>query len=287
MGQTIRYAILDPTGNLTALVESPVPPHRQPAAAARIMARHPAVEQVGFLTLPSGQTGVHAALRMAGGEFCGNASLCAAALYRLRQGGGSGAPETISLRVSGAADLVQVRLQAETEAGFRASVRMPPALGIQGQVLTFGSHTEPLPLVRMEGISHLILTPDTPFFALRTQRRQAEAAVRVWCGQLGAGGLGLMFLEGSGSVRQMTPLVYIPDSGTLFWENSCASGSAAAGRYLAAQRGAPVDLTLVQPGGSLRVESRPDTGETWLSGTARLVREEEMAWEAPEEGPDI
>ena len=76
----MKYCIFDPTGNVTALVETEVEPPLQPAAAAEIMRRHPGTEQVGFLSDPEpGEKGIHAVRRMAGGEFCGNASMCAAA----------------------------------------------------------------------------------------------------------------------------------------------------------------------------------------------------------------
>ena len=81
----LRYSIFDPTGNITALVESPVDESEQPAVAASIMARHTAVEQVGFVRLSDKKT-APAALRMAGGEFCANASMSAAALSALRLG---------------------------------------------------------------------------------------------------------------------------------------------------------------------------------------------------------
>ena len=87
----------------------------------------------------------------------------------------------------------------------------------------------------------------------------------------------MMFLdeaEGSICERRMTPLVYVPGADTLFWENSCASGSAAAGIWLANKAGSPVDVRLHQPAGSLRVESDPATGITVLHGTARLLTQE-------------
>ena len=51
------------------------------------MRRHPEVEQVGFVRF-SDDPGdpVRAGLRMAGGEFCGNASCCAAVLWFLDHG---------------------------------------------------------------------------------------------------------------------------------------------------------------------------------------------------------
>jgi len=68
----------------------------------------------------------------------------------------------------------------------------------------------------------------------------------------------------------LTPLVYVPGADTMFWENSCASGSAAAGMYLAARTGAPADVTFDEPAGRLRVESDPVSGRTVLHGSAIL-----------------
>ena len=96
----IRYSIFDPTGNITALVESPGDEGEQRAVAASIMARHAAVEQVGFVRLPD-EKSAPAALRMAGGEFCANASMSAASLWALRLGLCEG---ELSLAVSGAED---------------------------------------------------------------------------------------------------------------------------------------------------------------------------------------
>ena len=45
----LHYCLFDPTGNITALVESAVDVPDQPAVAAGIMCRHPEVEQVGSL----------------------------------------------------------------------------------------------------------------------------------------------------------------------------------------------------------------------------------------------
>ena len=265
---TVTYSILDPTGNITALVDGGVEPGRQPALAAALMRRHPEVEQVGFLTrLPSGGEDVGAELRMAGGEFCGNASMCAAALCFPE---GEQEPRTFFLRVSGAEDPVELRLRRVGPDSFETAVCMPPALSVGEAAFSFVNLHGTLPLVRMQGISHLIVTPDSAFFLLQEDRTAAERAVREFCTALRAGCLGLLFLEENAPAWRMTPLVYVPGSGTVFWENSCASGSAAAGMYLAAKNGAPLTLTLRQPGGSLRVECDP-RGKTWLYGSVRLL----------------
>ena len=266
--EPLRYAILDPTGNITALVETPVDPARQPEAAAALMARHPEVEQVGFLG-PAAEESVRGILRMAGGEFCGNAAMSAAALTLLADGPArSKGPERFLFRISGAASPVEVRLERETGDSVRAGVKMPSALRIETRPFVFETKRGDLPIVWMEGISHTIIEPGSPFWSLFQDRPAAEAAVRTWCRELGVAGLGIMFLDTSGA--RLTPLVCVPGSGTVFWENSCASGTSAAGMFLAHRAGEKVSLSLTEPGGVLRVESDPADG-TWLYGRARLA----------------
>jgi diaminopimelate epimerase len=70
---------------------------------------------------------------------------------------------------------------------------------------------------------------------------------------------------------RLTPLVWVPGARTLFWERSCASGSAAVGAYLARKRGGRVSAELTQPGGTLYVEASP-VGEILLRGTVRVTK---------------
>ena len=360
--EDLDYCIFDPTGNITALVETEVDIKDQPAAAARIMELEPDVEQVGFISY-AGNTadgGVPVSLRMAGGEFCGNAAMCAAALFAIRSGLQGGA---VPVRISGASAPVMVRLERQAADSFGAAAEIPPAIRI-GTVEAAASAAEKeaaekgqneevraggtgaaeapgagqcgvnatsgagqcgatvtpgagkcgaaeapgaaltLPTVEMEGISHIIIEPDSGFFGIKEDSALAESLLRQWCVALGADCLGMMFLgeavslpecetpmedrtdngraisaeRGKGDSnrsaiaesRVLTPLVYVPGADTMFWENSCASGSAAAGMYLAARTGASVDVTFDEPAGRLRVESDPASGRTVLHGSAIL-----------------
>lgn len=270
---SIRYSILDPTGNITALVESSVEVREQPEVAAAIMERHPEVEQVGFLSLGEEEgEGVAASLRMAGGEFCGNASLCAATLYCMREGLEPKEDQDVWLCVSGAHNRVGVRLHKDG-AGYRAGIRMPEALKVEQVELQFGGESGLLTLVRMEGISHLVIPPTSSFHTLLERREAAELAVRTWCEELSAEGLGLMFVSGDGEARTLVPLVFVSCGETLFWENSCASGSSAVAISLAREAASVVDVTFDEPGGTLRVTSDPETGETWLFGNVVPILE--------------
>ena len=225
--------------------------------------------------------------------------MSAAALYalRCRPEGVTDVWQTVKLGVSGCAELVKVSLVREDEKSLRAAVRMPLPLAVTRMEYSFEGIREMLPTVLMEGISHIIIEKSSAFFSLKRDAQKAEQAVKAWCQELSAEGLGLMFLEepsGDEAVRRLfeqafcvgsveegekpvsiikrlTPLVYIPGSGTVFWENSCASGSSAVGMALADQMGQAVFLTLQEPGGNLWVKSSPDKGRSWLFGRVRLV----------------
>lgn len=290
--EDLKYCIFDPTGNITALVETAVDIADQPAAAARIMELEPDVEQVGFITYAdktaAAEGGVPVSLRMAGGEFCGNATMCAAALFAVRRGLQGGA---VPVKVWGISAPFTVTLERQAALAFSAAVVMPPARGIRminlmpsdpagaSGILEAGgtdgiSAILSLPVVEMEGISHIIIEPDSGFFGIKEDKALAESLLRQWCGVLGADCLGMMFLGEGAALRPMTPLVYVPGADTMFWENSCASGSTAAGMYLAAKAGSPVDVTFDEPAGRLRVESDPATGRTILHGSAILCKYE-------------
>ena len=77
-----RYILLNPSGNITALVKNiRIPKEQYKEISDRIMKSNPAVEQVGFLKILKPEYKFR--LEMAGGEFCGNASRAVACyLYK-------------------------------------------------------------------------------------------------------------------------------------------------------------------------------------------------------------
>ncbi|MCR5041907.1 MAG: hypothetical protein K6C36_07425, partial [Clostridia bacterium] len=244
---TAEYTLFDPTKNVTALVTTEIDPDLRAAAAAKIMEKEPACEQVGFVyTDRDGRS----RLDMAGGEFCGNASMAAGLLFApepaLRQPellpGCSEAPYSAELYVSGTPGPVEVAVMPWPDGAFGCSVRMPRPEKIFSAELPFEGKTYRLPVVSFPGISHVIVRS-----GLFT-REQAEKAVRIWCRELGVSALGIMNIESpvpgdkmiqSGAeALKMVPLVFVPAADTLFWESSCASGSAALGAYVLSLPGA-------------------------------------------------
>lgn len=233
------YILANPSGNITALVESPVPDDKRRLTAAAIMAAEPSAEQLGFLS--PGKNGADISLYMAGGEFCGNACLSAAAwLLRLR--GEDRA--LVKVDISGAESAVAVEIERKTEGVYAGYVNMPLPLSIERK--------EGVTLVNFPGISHAVL--DAPI-----SKAEAEAMIIPLCENLGVEALGLMLFDRESS--RLRPLVYVPGAGSLFWETSCASGSAAVAAALAEREGHSLSLSLSQPGGTLSIDLQYESGK--------------------------
>lgn len=243
----LDYRIFDPTGNITLLVETPMPAAMQPRIAAQLMALEPRAEQVGFLS-PDG------ALRMAGGEFCGNAAMSAAVCAAEA----AGQDRTVrSVRVSGAPAPVRVEAARQPDGSWQGVVEMPRPTRVTQRMLP---GVGVVPVVELPGITHVVLTEPMP-------RPLAERMAREWCLALHADALGLMFFDRRRAA--LTPLVYVPEADTLFWETSCASGTTAVGAYLASEEGS-VSAALDQPGGRLTITS-DDAGRLHLAGAVRCI----------------
>lgn len=247
----IRYVKADPTGNITALVENS-PPRSDVAKA--VFAAGSEIEQLGFL---GESEGCDIALTMAGGEFCGNACLSAAAYHLRRMGRADG---RILVAISGAEAPVEVEMTALGNDEFVGSLNMPLPLAVESVDTAFGT----VPVVRFPGISHLILTHSV-------SDTEAEELIRPLCVALGTDALGLMLYD-SGKVS-LRPLVYVPGANSLFWERSCASGTSAIGAWLAVGSGRDVSLALSQPGGTLSIDAclgSSGLSRLRLSGRVRL-----------------
>ncbi len=251
---TVKYSILDPTGNITALVADEVAIGNQPYAASLIMENELDVEQVGFLDVKN------RGMRMAGGEFCGNASMCAAVMC-LKDELQNGESRDMPLCVSGAPQKVNVHIEKKNEYSFYCGVTMPKAESVTVQALTCGGTQYRLPVVKFAGISHIINE-------CHDKKEMFAAEIKSWCKTLGCDSLGIMNIDEQNG--KIVPLVYVPASGTLFWENSCASGTAAAGVYYAAKSQCTFEADFAEPGGMLGVKAEPD-GSVAIKGTVRIV----------------
>lgn len=262
------YTKISPSQNMTALVEVPLERGFYPRAAALIMEDDPDIEQVGFLEKAPDPADFH--LQMAGGEFCGNAAVSAAALLAKRRGLEIVKTAPVTASVSGCDTLLGAEVFRGGERRFRVKLQMPLPHRIETRQFYFDGQDHTLPVVSFPGISHVIVRCDM-------QKLTAEAAVKKWCLELGADALGLMLLSGS----DLTPLVYVKNPETLVWERSCASGTAACGALLSLL-GDGTEFSFRQPGGTLKVSSTVrggSIGELFLQVGAEILCEKMICLE--------
>ena len=154
-------AVLDPAGNVTAIVCSDVSAAERARVAAQIL-RLPelGIEQVAFLTEP--RSGGEIRLEMMGGEFCGNALRCAGFYQALRNG--AQGKSCVFAEISGA-DGVQP-VMADTAEG-TASTVMPLPLSVQPADWVDVQATR----VTFAGITHFVIDCAQPDETLVQRRR--------------------------------------------------------------------------------------------------------------------
>lgn len=221
-------------GNTTLFLHDvDAPPHRQAAWARAVLA--PSLlgaEQAGCVW-PNART-----LRMAGDEFCVNASRAFGALLALT---GSGAtPFHADINVSGWTGPVRLTVRGRAPRWeVNARLRLPPACRPETRA---GCR-----LVRLPGITHLLLPLEddaTPPALLP----RAFSAIRA-AGLEGEAASGVIWWKPRARGAAMIPVVRVRDAGTLVAENACGSGALALALELAFRDGRR-ECELLQPSGS-------------------------------------
>ena len=204
----LNYVLMNPAGNLTVVVISAVPlVQRQQVAKALLSDTALAAEQVGFLAAPkfSGQI----RLEMMGGEFCGNALRSIGYYYAATHGL---AKTQVLAEISGASGAFGVTVDVSKHI---ATTQMPLPTAIEQVAFSHCNATA----VAFSGIIHYIVAESTDAAVID----EADMFTMAHYPHMGA--FGVMFVDTSApSIR---PAVYVRDTETLYYETSCASGSAA------------------------------------------------------------
>ena len=256
----LELVMADPAGNRTALVRTPVDPSLRGETAQKIMALGGLkAEQVGYCCPPLGAA--LGRLEMMGGEFCGNAARSFGLLLAAERGAGKG---TVQVEVSGCSGILPVEADPENETAacpvplpFAMEELTVPGLGV-------------LPAVRMEGITHVIIRGE----------RAGEKAFRAVCQSAGDRwewkALGGMFLSGD---HTLTPVVAVRAAGSIVFEGSCASGTAAVAAWLSQGEGeGEREYRFPQPGGVLTATVRREGDKLTEIKVSGRVRLEKRLW---------
>ena len=152
MTEEVRVVCADPAGNITILVLDEVNQGDRITVANRLLG-YPEwkAEQVGFV-VPAVHGGA-GRLEMMGGEFCGNAAR-SFGYYLVSQRELSRG--MVSVEISGTQELLPVSVDTVNHTAW---IQMPVPYGME-QVRILG--TEAFPMVRMDGILHVIIEHRRP-----------------------------------------------------------------------------------------------------------------------------
>lgn len=194
---------------------------------------------------------------MAGGEFCGNATRSLA--YILAKDGVIESEKEEVLSVSGSSDPLRVFVSGNSS---RAEMPVNPSTVIKkidvGQTL-----------VELEGISFLILEPESNIFGKLSSSNDLVDRKDFVLNLIKKHGLdkrlaaGVLGVDNRSDKIKMEPYVFVRDTNTLYYETACGSGSTAVGVLESFRKEGSVNgLEIVQPSGeSILVSVKNDDGE--------------------------
>jgi diaminopimelate epimerase len=219
-------------------------------------------EQVGFVYEPV-KGGDLWRLTMMGGEFCGNAARSFGLLAAKKMG--LHGKHRITVEVSGAARPVYVDVDCET--GDAAAAIPPPHTN---SISIPQSASGGLPVYQFDGITHVIAENTVPnevsFFKIKDLLEARNGKIQD--------ALGVMFYDTAENM--MRPAVYVRATGTLIFESSCGSGTAAlACCHFKDKPDGENIMPVHQPGGIITARIIKQGGEVkqiWIGGLVTISK---------------
>lgn len=247
----VDYIVANPTGNITVLVTTPVDKDSRFEVVQEMFNKVPTCEQVGFITIINDST---IKLEMMGGEFCGNATISAAAHLASVTGLEQNHQAVICVESSGIDHPVPVIIKCLGNNSYIGTLEMPTPTLI---------YYDGCPLVHLDGISHLLIP------AGNMSVEELETSIKKLATEINTLALGIVQYEEDENGVTIIPLVYVPASETLVWENGCASASIAVGYYRYMQNNANTSTDVLQPGGTIRISV--ENNRILLTGNVHLT----------------
>ena len=258
MRHSIEIIPADPAGNKTIFVTTHVERSSYQTIASFLLSLDEyEAEQVAFI-LPDGS------MEMCGMEFCGNASRTYGLIYANEAGlKGDG---YVTINVSGCAHPLNVQVNTDTN---YTKIGMPAPISIE-------DYNNDI-LVNLGGIIHLVTTDKKadPNTFQRLKNRLLN--------EFNPPALGVLFYEPYSG--ELTPVVYVADVDSTYFEGSCASGTVAVAAAMT--RDMPdgeASFTVKQPKGTLTasIKKRQNSIES-VSIEGPVIVEDAIIIELPEE----
>ncbi|MBD1381798.1 diaminopimelate epimerase [Metabacillus arenae] len=243
----IDFIKCNPTQNMTILVKTIHPFEEYTNIASKLMSYDSVnAEQVGFIE-KSTKKEVAAHLKMAGGEFCGNACMALAGYIASNKGLRQNDSEEIVLEVSGTDELVMCRVIKKIDE-YYCQVTMPIPKKIEQRVITYDGSDLEIFIVRYREFIHIVIEVEQFNKAVR---EKAQTLAKLLGVTLEANLIGILLYKPESD--ELAPLIYVPDLDTMIWERGCGSGTASLGAYLAWKKKGRVSAQAKQPGGTIQV----------------------------------
>lgn len=233
--ESLRVLAVNPAGNKTVFVLDSISRNNYASIGAKILS-HQSIdaEQVGFIKPPiNGGVG---RLEMCGMEFCGNASR-SFALHLAKKMGILGESK-ISIETSGVDTLLEVKVNTLTS---YTQIDMPLPLKIE----TFLVDNIEFPVVFFNGIIHGVVMNYKADIDIFNKIKNHLAK----CYDPPA--IGVMFYNTSDEF--ITPIVWVKEVNSTFYEGSCGSGSAAVAAILSQSNDSFKNYSFNQPEGRLDI----------------------------------
>ncbi|MGX4586134.1 diaminopimelate epimerase [Paenibacillus chitinolyticus] len=247
MKREIDFVKCNPTQNMTILVRTNHLAEDYMPIAAKMMSYDSVyAEQVGFIEKP-GSYEADANLRMAGGEFCGNACMSLAAFLASEKGMKPDDFMEIVLEASGTEQLVTCQVKKVKEE-YVCRLAMPVPKKIDEKTIKFEGDDLDIVTVRYPDFLHIVIEVD---HFNETVRNRAQALAKLLGAASEASVIGILLFKSQ--TNELAPLIYVPLLDSMIWERGCGSGTASLGAFLSWKNKGAVSAQIKQPGGIMTV----------------------------------
>ncbi|MDP4098194.1 diaminopimelate epimerase [Paenibacillus sp. P96] len=247
MSQVIEFVKCNPTQNMTILVKTSHATEEYIHIASKIMSYDNVYgEQVGFIE-KSYNNGVDASLKMAGGEFCGNACMALAAFVAAERGVQHLDITEVVLEASGTEQFVRCQVKRNGDE-YDCELGMPLPKQIERKTIQYEGSDLEMVIVRYEDFIHIVLKVDDFDEAVK---RKAQTLAKLLGVTLGSKLIGILLYKRKSA--EMAPLIYVPHLDSMVWERGCGSGTASLGACLAWENKREFSMPIKQPGGIINV----------------------------------
>lgn len=218
----IKFVKLNPSGNITALVlNTNIKQELYKKIASDILKKYKDVEQVGFLKVYDKLF----CLEMMGMEFCGNASR-AFASFLVKNGDVK--ENEFYFSTSGIDKPILASVKMLNTNSYFSSIAIPFFKKINDIIAQNVVDNVEVFVVSLNGITHILVNEEKYAFDKKNYTKQAKYFIN-YLGLKNASAVGVIWFK----KYKIKPVVWVKNTNTYYYENSCGSGSLALGIYYA------------------------------------------------------